>query len=107
MTTPVGAYELEILTGPTVEEGTSTEENGRRATLALESEQGDPLGSITFYGPEVTLPPDFVSRANRPLLHLHTDTLPSVLALLQSEKRVFVEFTDGGGRITSIGDSTV
>ncbi len=101
MATAVGAYDLEILTGPT------PDEDGRRAELTLSSEQGDPLGSITFYGPEITLGPDFVSRANRPLLHLHTDMLPSVLVLLHSEKRVFVEFTAGSGRLRTQEDSTV
>jgi hypothetical protein len=104
VSTEVGAYELEILTGPVVvEEGGFIEEEGRRASLTLIDEQGDPLGSISFYGPEVALPPDLVSRANRPMLHLPTDMLSSVLALLDSKKRVFVD----EGRVTTRDDSTV
>lgn len=98
MATAVGTYELEILTGP------SADEEGRRAELTLRSEQGDPLGSVTFYDPEVTLGPDFVSRASRPLLHLHTDMLSSVLALLNGDKSVFIEYTDRGGRLTTTED---
>lgn len=101
MATAVGTYELEILTGPG-----SDEDEGRRAELTLRSEQGDPLGSITFYDPETTLGPDFVSRASRPLLHLHTDMLSSVLVLLNSDKPVFVEYTDRGGRVATTEDST-
>ena len=97
----VGTYELEILTGP------GDDEQGSRAELSLRGEQGEPLGSITFYDPEVTLGHDFVSRASRPMLHLHTDMLPSVLALLNSDKPVFVELTDSAGRLTTAGDSTV
>lgn len=74
---------------------------------SLLSEQGDHVGSITFYEPDVTLGHDFVSRASRPLLHLHTDMLSSVLALLNSDKSVFVEYTDRGGRLTTTDDSTV
>lgn len=104
MSTAVGGYDLQILTGPIVaKEGGSAEEEGRRASLTLNNEQGDPLGSIGFYGPEVTLPHDLVSRAGRPMLHLHTDMLSSVLALLHSGKRVFV---DDAGLITTREDST-
>jgi hypothetical protein len=55
--TAVGAYELEIITGP----GT---EKGERARLNLFSELGrrDRLGRIYFYGPQVTLKNDFVDR---------------------------------------------
>ena len=93
--TAVRAYELEILTGP------STDEEGRRAELILSGEQGEPLGTVTFYDPEAKLPHDFVSRASRPLLHMRADMLPSVLALLHSDKPLFVEYTDRGGRLTT------
>lgn len=96
----VGAYELEILTG------SRGEEEGRRAELFLRSEQGDRLASIAFYDPEATLGQEFVSRANMPMLQLHTDMLPSVLALLHGDKPVFVELTDRGGRLTTTEDST-
>jgi hypothetical protein len=94
----VGAYELEVLTGPT------EDEEGRRAELTLLGEQGNRLANITFYGPEVTLGPEFVSRANLPLLRLHTDALSSVLTLLDGEKPVYFEFTDRG-RLTTAQDS--
>ena len=97
MATAVGAYELEILTG-TVED-----EEGKRAELTLLGEQGERLANITFYEPEVTLGSEFVSRANLPLLQLHTDMLSSVLALLDSEKPVFFEFTDRGRLSTAQG----
>jgi hypothetical protein len=93
----VEAYELEILTGPT------EDEEGRRAELTLLGEQGGRLANITFYGPEATLGPEFVSRANLPLLQLHTDMLSSVLALLDGEKPLFFEFTDRG-RLTTTQD---
>ena len=98
MTTAVGAYELEILTG-SVED-----EEGRRAELTLLGEQGERLANITFYEPEVTLGSEFVSRANLPLLQLHTDMLSSVLALLDGGKPVFFEFTDRG-RLATAQDS--
>lgn len=100
MATAVGAYELEILTGPTEDEA------GRRvrAELSLLGEQGERLAFIAFYGPEVTLGPEGVSRANLPLLQLHTDMLSSVLALLDGEKPVFFEFTDRG-RLSTEQDS--
>jgi len=82
--TAVVGYELEILTGP------RTDEEGQRAELTLLGEEGTPSGFITFYDPEVTLGPNFVNRASRPMLQLHTDMLSSVLALLHSEKPLFV-----------------
>jgi hypothetical protein len=64
--TAVGAYEVEIFTGPRIEEGE------RVARLNLFSEQGgDFLGRIYFYGPQVTLESDFVDRGSNPVLHLH------------------------------------
>ncbi len=98
MATAVGAYELAILTGPV------EDEEGRRAELTLLGEQGERLANITFYGPEVTLGSEFVSRASLPLLQLHTDMLSSVLALLEGKKPVFFEFTDRG-RLATAQDS--
>jgi hypothetical protein len=95
----VGAYELEILTG------SRGEEEGRRAELFLRGEQGDRLASITFYDPGVALGQEFVSRANMPMLQLHSEMLPSVLALLNGDKPVFVELTDRGGRLTTEGST--
>ena len=46
-------------------------------------------------------------RANRAMLHLHTDMLHGVLALLDGEKWVFVDFTDGRGILTTREDSTL
>ncbi len=47
MSTAVGGYDLQILTGPIVaEEGGSVEEEGRRASLTLNNEQGDPLACL-------------------------------------------------------------
>jgi hypothetical protein len=88
--TAVGAYELEIITGP----GT---EKGERARLNLFSERGirDRLGRIYFYGPQVTLENDFVDRGSNPVLHLHTEMLSSVLVLLDSEKPLFVAIRGG------------
>jgi hypothetical protein len=93
----VESYELEILTGPT------EDEEGRRAELTLLGKQGDRLAFITFYDPDATLGSEFVSRANLPLLQLHTDMLSSVLALLDGEKSLFFEFTDRG-RLTTTRD---
>jgi hypothetical protein len=94
--TRVRSYELEIVTGHSEDEGAS------RAELTLRSEQGEVLGNIEFYEPEATLRSDFVNRGGNPIMHLHTDMLSSVLALLHSEKPVFVEYTDqAGGRLTT------
>lgn len=99
MATAVGAYELEIITGPDIEEG-------ERARLNLFSEQGgERLGRIYFYGPQVTLQNDFVDRGSNPVLHLHTGMLSSVLDLLHSEKPLFVELTEQQrGRLTTTED---
>ena len=89
MATAVGAYELEILTGPGTEEG-------ERARLNLFGEQGrERLGRIYFYAPQVTLQNDFVDRGSNPVLHLHTEMLSSVLDLLHSEKMLFVAIRGG------------
>jgi hypothetical protein len=98
--TEVGAYEVEIITGPSVEEG-------ERARLNLFSEQGgDRLGRIYFYGPQVPLESDFVDRGSNPVLHLHIGMLSSVLALLNSEKRLFIGFTEQNrGRLTTTEDT--
>ena len=102
MATRVGAYELEIFTGATESEAGREE----RAELFLRGEQGEPLASISFYGPEVgvSLGPEGVSRGSLPLLRLPTDMLSSVLALLGGDKPVFFEFTDRG-RLTTEQDS--
>jgi hypothetical protein len=94
----VGTYELEILIGST------EDEESRRAELTLLGERGERLAHITFYGPEVPLGPDFVNRANLPLLQLHTDALSGVLALLEGERPVFFEFTERG-RLTTAQES--
>jgi len=94
--TAVGAYEVEIITGPPIEEGE------RVARLNLFSEQGgDFLGRIYFYGPQVTLESDFVDRGNNPVLHLHMGMLSSVLDLLNSEKPLFIELEQNRGRLTT------
>ena len=97
MATEVGAYELEIITGPTIEEGE------RLARLNLFSEQGgERIGRIYFYDPQVTLESDFVDRGSNPVLHLHTGMLSSVLDLLNSEKPLFIGFTEQNrGRLTT------
>jgi len=97
--TAVGAYEAEIITGPSIEEG-------ERATLNLFGEQGgDRLGRIYFYGPQVPLEGDFVDRGSNPVLHLHIGMLSSVLALLNSEKPLFIELTEQNrGRLTTTED---
>ena len=93
MATAVGAYELEITTGSSIEEG-------ERARLNLFSEQGgDRLGRIYFYDPQVTLESDFVDRGSNPVLHLHMGVLSSVLALLNSEKPLFIELEQNRGRL--------
>jgi hypothetical protein len=109
----VRAYAVEIKTGPT------EDEEGSQATVramvrllgepgeALGEERGEPIGHIYFYGPEVTLESDFVSRASRPILHLHTDMLSGVLNLLESEKPVFVELREPRGRLTTDEESIV
>ena len=95
MATPVGAYEVEIVTGPSTEEG-------ERARLNLFSEQGgDRLGRIYFYDPQVILDSDFVDRGSNPVLHLHMGALSSVLALLNSEKPLFIELEQNRGRLTT------
>jgi hypothetical protein len=100
--TAVGAYEVEIITG------TGGDEDGVRAKLNLFSEQeGGRLGRIYFYGPDETLEGDFVDRGSNPVLHLHTDMLSSVLDLLNSEKPLFVEFTEQRGRLTTTEDSVL
>jgi hypothetical protein len=87
-----GGYDLVITSGRLVDaESGSVEDQGKRARLTLNDEQGNPSAHISFYGPEVPLPVDFLSRASRPILHLYTDMLPSVLALLHSGKPVFVD----------------
>ncbi len=105
MAVRVGTYEVEINTGPSEDEENS--EATVRAEISLlgepdeahplGEEQGKPIGHIYFYGPEVTLEPDFHSRTGRPILHLHTDMLSSVLDLLDSDKPVFV----GPGVVTT------
>ena len=80
----IDGYELEIITGAT------ENEEDMRAELTLLDDQGSVLGYISFYEPKVALGPDFVSRAGRPMMQLHTDMLSSVLAVLHGEKRVFV-----------------
>jgi hypothetical protein len=94
--TEVGAYEVAIITGPPVEEG-------ERARLNLFSEQGgDRIGRIYFYGPQGPLESDFVDRGSNPVLHLHIGMLSSVLDLLNSEKRLFIELTEQNrGRLTT------
>jgi hypothetical protein len=89
----VRAYEVEIKTGP------SRDEEGINAEVWLlgepseveGEEQGELLGRIYFFRPEITLKDDGVDRLSRPILHLHTDMLSSVLNLLDSENPVFVE----------------
>jgi len=103
--TPVSTYELEIHTGASEAEGDT--EGDRRAELTLLSEQGEHLGRIYFYGSEVALNWDFVDRASRPILHLHTDMLSSVLNLLESEKPAFVELRESRGRLTTDEESVV
>ncbi len=109
----IRAYELEIKTGP------SEDEEGSEAVVrasvrllgepgeAVGEEQGKPIGHIYFYGPEVTLESDFHSRASRPILHLHTEMLSSVLHLLEGEKPVFVELEGSRGRLTTDEESIV
>jgi hypothetical protein len=98
--TAVGAYELEIITGPPVEEGEIV------ARVNLFSEQGgDRLGSIYFYGPQVTLESDFVDRGSNPVLHLHLGMLSSVLDLLNSEKPLFIELEQNRGRLTTTDET--
>jgi hypothetical protein len=93
--TAVGAYEVEITTGPTIEEG-------ERARLNLFGEQGGEwLGRIYFYDPQVTLESDFVDRGSNPVLHLHMGVLSSVLDLLNSEKPLFIELEQNRGRLTT------
>ena len=104
-TKAVRTYEVEVKTGP------SEDEEGSGATVraevrllgkpseALGEEQGEPIGRIRFYGSEVALESDYVDRASRPILHLHTDMLSSVLHLLDSEKAVFVELREPRGRL--------
>jgi hypothetical protein len=97
--TEVGAYEVEIITGPSVEEG-------ERARLNLFSEQGgDRIGRIYFYGPQVPLESDFVDRGSNPVLHLHIGMLSSVLDLLNSEKPLFIELEQNMGRLTTTEDT--
>jgi hypothetical protein len=97
--TEVGAYEVEIITGPSVEEG-------ERARLNLFSEQGgDRIGRIYFYGPQVPLESDFVDRGSSPVLHLHIGMLSSVLDLLNSEKPLFIELEQNRGRLTTTEDT--
>jgi hypothetical protein len=97
--TEVGAYEVEIITGPSVEEG-------ERARLNLFSEQGgDRIGRIYFYGPQVPLESDFVDRGSNPVLHLHIGMLSSVLDLLNSEKSLFIELEQNRGRLTTTEDT--
>jgi hypothetical protein len=97
--TEVGAYEVEIITGPSVEEG-------ERARLNLFSEQGgDRIGRIYFYGPQVPLESDFVDRGSNPVLHLHIGMLSSVLDLLNSEKPLFIELEQNRGRLTTTEDT--
>jgi hypothetical protein len=84
VSTAVAGYELEILTGP------REEEDGKRAELTLLDEQGAPVAHLTVCDPEVPLGPNFVSRASRHMMQLHTDMLSSVLALLHSGKPLFV-----------------
>jgi hypothetical protein len=97
--TEVGAYEVEIISGPSVEEG-------ERARLNLFSEQGgDRIGRIYFYGPQVPLESDFVDRGSNPVLHLHIGMLSSVLDLLNSEKSLFIELEQNRGRLTTTEDT--
>jgi hypothetical protein len=97
--TEVGAYEVEIITGPSVEEG-------ERARLNLFSEQGgDRIGRIYFYRPQVPLESDFVDRGSNPVLHLHIGMLSSVLDLLNSEKPLFIELEQNRGRLTTTEDT--
>jgi hypothetical protein len=97
--TEVGAYEVEIITGPSVEEG-------ERARLNLFSEQGgDRIGRIYFYGPQVPLESDFVDRGSNPVLHLHIGMLSSMLDLLNSEKPLFIELEQNRGRLTTTEDT--
>jgi hypothetical protein len=98
--TAVGAYEVEIVTGPSVEEG-------ERAKLNLFGEQGgDRIGRIYFYGEQVPLQSDFVDRGSNPVLHLHIGMLSSVLDLLESEKPLFIELTEQNrGRLTTTEDT--
>jgi hypothetical protein len=97
--TEVGAYEVEIITGPSVEEG-------ERARLNLFSEQGgDRIGRIYFYGPQVPLESDFVDRGSNPVLHLHIGMLSSVLDLLNSEKPLFIELEQNRGRLMTTEDT--
>jgi hypothetical protein len=99
VTTAVGAYEVEIVTGP-------SEEEGERARINLFTEQGgDRIGRIYFYEPQVPLESDFVDRGSNPVLHLHIGTLSSVLALLEGEKPLFIELTaQNKGRLTTTED---
>jgi hypothetical protein len=98
--TEVGAYEVEIITGPSVVE------EGERARLNLFSEQGgDRIGRIYFYGPQVPLESDFVDRGSNPVLHLHIGMLSSVLDLLNSEKPLFIELEQNRGRLTTTEDT--
>jgi hypothetical protein len=101
VTTPVGGYELEMITGRTI-----IDPSGRRAELTLLTEQGDRLAVINFFGPEVELGVEHVDEEDVPLLNLPADQLSGVLTLLNSEKPVFFEFTDKG-RLTTREDSTV
>ena len=95
MLAAVGAYEVEIVTG-------SPEEEGERARINLFAEQGgDRIGRIYFYDPQVTLESDFVDRGSNPVLHLHMGVLSSVLALLNSEKPLFIELEQNKGRLTT------
>jgi hypothetical protein len=97
--TEVGAYEVEIITGPSVEEG-------ERARLNLFGEQGgDRIGRIYFYGPQVPLESDFVDRGSNPVLHLHIGMLSSMLDLLNSEKPLFIELEQNRGRLTTTEDT--
>ena len=101
VTTQVGGYELEMITGRT-----TIEPSGRRAELTLLTEQGDCLAVINFFGQEIGLGVEHVDEEDVPVLNLPADQLSGVLTLLNSEKPVFFEFTDKG-RLTTREDSAV
>ena len=99
MTTRVGGYELEMITGRTV-----IEPSRNRAELTLLTEQGDRLAVIDFRGQEMGLGVEHVDEEDVPVLNLPADQLSGVLTLLNSEKPIFFEFTDKG-RLTTREDS--
>jgi hypothetical protein len=92
---PIESYELSINTGNS---GAFEAYGVARADIILLGRKGRRLATITFHQASAKLPYDKWRDTDEPELHLPTDMLTSVLALLEREKPVHLTYGERTNR---------